>query len=127
MNSHPFFEEITHYPELAGCCNLKIQELPEAYEGTAEMKAILLGADPTNNGIKEDKGQKQLKTVFGIGEFTEFFRPQLGNLKQIGLDVNNVYIQNLCRNYFNHETSKNKCWGKGLDCGSNTLKKNLTH
>ena len=33
-------------------------------------------------------------------------------LKQIGLDWNRVYSQNLCRNYFSDETGVNKIWKK---------------
>lgn len=125
MKTHPFFEEIKNYPDLATFCNTEITELPEAYIGKGEIKAVLLGADPTNNGIKTDKGQKQLKTVFGIDEFNEFFRPQLSNLKQIGLTIDNLYIQNVCRNYFTDETSKNKNWNKVAQLWLRHLKEEL--
>ena len=57
MNQHPFFEEIINYPDLVTFCNMEITELPQAYIGKGEIKAILLGADPTNNGIKTNKGR----------------------------------------------------------------------
>ncbi len=125
MNQHPFFEEIINYPDLVTFCNMEITELPQAYIGKGEIKAILLGADPTNNGIKTNKGQKQLKTVFGIDEYTEFFRPQLTNLNQVGLTVDNLYIQNVCRNYFVDETSKNKNWNKIAQLWLKHLKEEL--
>ena len=109
---HPFFKEIQNHPKLVSHCDLSIVDLPAAYRGNGPIKAILLGADPTNNGTKDNKGLKELKTVFGIGEFMEFFRPQESNLRQIGLDKENLYIQNICRNYFKKEISKNKYWGE---------------
>ena len=109
---HPFFADIQNYPHLAVYCDLSITNLPAAYRGKGPIKAILLGADPTNNGTKDNKGLKELKTVFGLGEYTEFFSPQKSNLSHIGLDKENLYIQNVCRNYFKEETSKNKYWGE---------------
>lgn len=85
--------------------------LPKSYKGS-KLKAILLGADPTNNGTKELKGLIELKTVFGIDEYNEFFRPQLINLNGIGLNKENLYIQNVCRNYFKEQTSGNKQWSE---------------
>ena len=92
-----------------GDCIKETETLPNAYKGS-NLKAILLGADPTNDGTKEFKGFKELNTVFGIDEYNEFFRPQLTNLKGIGLNKENLYIQNVCRNYFNVQTSVNKQW-----------------
>lgn len=109
---HPFFTEISKYPELAKYCKLDIQNLPEAYIGKNKIKAILLGADPTNNGTKKSPGRKILKTVFGVNEFEEFFKPQELNLRSIGLDKDNLFIQNVCRNYFIDETSKNRKWNE---------------
>lgn len=111
-NVHPFFTEINTFPELIDSCNLDITKLPEAYKGKRKIKAILLGADPTNNGVKNNQGLKELDAVFGIGSKYEkdFFSPQLTNLKHLGLTKDELYIQNLCRNYFGEETSKNKHW-----------------
>lgn len=61
MNPHPFFEEIKDYPDFVPGCNPEITELPEPYIGTQEIKAILLGADPTNN-----KNKKQTATNAGV-------------------------------------------------------------
>ncbi len=72
------------------------------------VKAIVLGADPTNT-----KENTQFATVFGIGSGDgRYFRDILSNLKLVGLGLETVYVQNLCRNYFNEETSKNKLWEK---------------
>lgn len=109
---HHFFTEINSFPELVKSCRLDITTLPEAYNGKNNIKSILLGADPTNKGVKNNKGIKELDTVFGISsEFErDFFSPQLTNLRHLGLAKDDLYIQNLCRNYFVEETSKNKHW-----------------
>jgi len=109
---HPFFIEIKKYPSFDNYCRTDLTNLPLPYNGHEKLKAILLGADPTNDGIKTDKGLKQLETVFGIGSKYEkyFFTPQLVNLKAIGLSKDNCYIQNLCRNYFTAQTAENKHW-----------------
>ena len=113
---HTFFNEIKKNPELSAVCKLdkEFLNLPEPYYGKGKIKAILLGADPTNDGIKKNRGIKILNTVFGIdSEFEKyFFGPQLVNLKAIELNKDNLYIQNVCRNYFTEETSQNKEWKK---------------
>ena len=112
--SHPFFEEIKRYSDLKPHINFEIVDLPKPYKGQNRIKAIILGADPTNNGIKTDKGLKQLNTVFGIGSEYEvdFFKPQLINLKALTLDKNDLFIQNFCRNYFTTQTGQNPKWNK---------------
>lgn len=111
---HPFFTEIEKHPDLKKECRMNITSLPEPFIGKNKIKAILLGADPTNDGISKDKGLKILETVFGINSEYEkfFFAPQLINLKAVGLDKDNLYIQNICRNYFVEQTAKNKNWNK---------------
>lgn len=91
---------------------MRMTHLPEPYRGKNELKAILLGADPTNNGIRTNPGLKRLGKVFGINSRYEkdFFNPQKTNLSAIGLDKDDLYIQNVCRNYFMDQTSKNDGW-----------------
>lgn len=50
--------------------------------------------------------------VFGLDNpnNSPYWRDINNNLKQIGLTLDNVYVENVCRNYFNRETSKNKIW-----------------
>lgn len=109
---HPIFDDLKKYPDLQNICRMDIQVLPQAYLGSNNIKAILLGADPTNDGIKNNKGLKQLKYVFGINSEYEkyFFGPQSSNLKSIKLSKEDLYIQNVCQNYFTEQTSKNKSW-----------------
>lgn len=114
IDIHPFFTEIKNHSDLAEICRLDITKLPSPHRGENKIKAILIGADPTNNGTKANPGQMVLHKVFGIGQNCEndFFRPQLSNLKAFGLDKEDIYIQNLCRNYFVKQTAENKEWNK---------------
>jgi hypothetical protein len=124
---HPFFIEIKKYPELLPSLNENILCLPLPYRGNEKIKAILLGADPTNNGNKAKPGLKVLDTVFGIGSDFErdFFAPQKINIETIKLKLENLYIQNVCRNYFSEETSKNKKWQKFGEIWVEFLKREL--
>ena len=63
---HSFLSEIKKYPDLAKGIRFDMTELPDSYIGKNRIKAILLGADPTNYGIKDKPGLIKLKTVFGI-------------------------------------------------------------
>ena len=74
-----------------------------------KVKAILLGADPSN---KSDKGNAvQLEYVFGInGKDKRYFAGIARNLKAIGLSQDEIYAQNLIRDYLPEETGKNKNW-----------------
>lgn len=117
MVRHDVYQSFKHLalntPALAASCNFSISTLPKPYcHDLQGVRAILLGADPTNNGTKAKKGPLALEYVFGLNSPYEkdFFRPQLTNLKAIGLPKEGIYIQNVCRNYFLEETSKNKTW-----------------
>lgn len=111
---HPFFEESKKYLNFINEIDFDKTSLPEPYLGKNQIVAILLGADPTNNGIKTAKGLKQLNTVFGIESRYEvdFFKPQLINLRALTLNKDDLFIQNLCRNYFTRQTGQNPKWNK---------------
>ena len=88
---------------------LDIYPWPEAFcIYPSKIKAIVLGCDPTNTHTKS------MPFVFGFHsphkEAPKFFSGIEENLQQIGLDHTCVYIQNLCRNYFDQESSDNKVW-----------------
>ena len=82
---------------------------PEPYIGSGEIKAIILGADPTRmvNG-----NPQQFNMVFELDNARSPYWRGIG--KNIGLlddlTMDNVYVQNLCRNYFMMETSQNESW-----------------
>jgi len=82
---------------------------PGPFSGKDEIKAVILGADPTH--IVNGK-PKPLKKVFQLDNSkSPYWRSIQNNINQIdGLNLENVYVQNLCRNYFKKETSKNSDW-----------------
>lgn len=122
---HPFIHEIRKYPDLETECDLTIP-FPEPYRGAEKLRAILLGADPTNGGIHKGDKQIAFKAVFGLKDgYAEFFRHQLTNLKAINLHVEQLYIQNVCRNYFRQQTSRNKKWDQIADIWLPFLKQEL--
>ena len=85
---------------------VRVDSLPKPYVGKLEVKAILLGTDPgtENNEVFE--------YVFGLESkdlrYSTFIRNNLEALNNLSID--NLYIQNLCKNYFNRETDNNKYW-----------------
>lgn len=77
--------------------------LPRAYcpSNGCHIKAIVLGCDPST------KEYIQFKSVFGLGEGDEnFFGRIEDNLKEIGVEKENVYVQNLVRNYMHKTTGE---------------------
>lgn len=85
--------------------------IPEAHEGKGEIRAIILGADPTHI---VGTCPVRMEKVFGLekAENSPHWRGISKNLRQIGLTLDNVIVQNVCRNYFDRETSKNEKWGE---------------
>jgi len=82
---------------------------PKPFKGNGEIKAIILGADPAR--ILAD-GPQQFSTVFELNNpKSPYWRGVGANIGQIqGVSMENIYVQNLCRNYFTKETSKNPQW-----------------
>ena len=87
-----------------------VYELPRAYcsGGIEDVKAIYLGCDPSNN--KNIQFPFAFAHECGVKLFDPFIKSHTAQLEQIGLSWDKVYTQNLCRNYFKEETSKNKIW-----------------
>jgi hypothetical protein len=89
---------------------LSIHPFPKPYIGKEKIKAILLGSDPSN---KSDDGKtRELEYVFGL-ECSEspYFKTFNNNLKFLNhISLDNLFIQNVCRNYFDCDTYKNKHW-----------------
>jgi hypothetical protein len=73
-----------------------------------DVKAIILGADPSN--FSNYGKPLLLSTVFGIGSDPRYFRGILKNLNIIGLHLEDIYVQNVVQNYMSDETGKNKYW-----------------
>jgi hypothetical protein len=87
------------------------------------IRAILLGCDPSNRHCQN------LPYVFGINPSHKIFNGLVEslrkNLRAVNLDLENVYSQNLCRNYFRDETSKNKKWKTVAEMWIPVLKEEL--
>lgn len=81
------------------------------FSDISKVKAIYLGCDPSNKRFNI-----HFPYVFALDydetdHFKGFVKSHSNNLAQIGLTWDTVYAQNLCRNYFKEETSKNlKVW-----------------
>lgn len=88
------------------------------------IKAIVLGADPTN--FSDSGSTVFLDTVFGVGsEDSRYFHDILNNLNIIGLHLEDIYVQNVVRNYMADETGKNKLWEKFAEIWLPSLKEEL--
>lgn len=124
---HSFFKIIQEQPELAATCRMDIMNLPEAWAPSKAIRAIVIGADPTNDGVPGKKGMIVFKYVFGIGHKNEnvFWGAQKRNLAAIGLMMQEVYVQNICRNYFKEQTTKNKDWYRVAEIWLPLLKEEL--
>lgn len=85
------------------------EDFPEAYRGSGNIKAVILGADPTS--FKDGK-IRRLKVVFDLNlsekRDKRFFSSIERNLNLIGLSLEEIYVQNLCRNYFTRVTYDHK-------------------
>jgi hypothetical protein len=80
---------------------------PEPYvQNVDQVKAILLGCDPSNKQGKRFRYAFALPTGEEYG-FTQFVRGHQSNLQRVGLDWDSVYVQNLCQNYFDSQTAEN--------------------
>jgi len=100
----------------------KKSDLPKVFKGSEKIKAIVIGADPTYKSGKSDF-QKVFKLE--MEKDSPFFRPILNNIKQVNLNLNNIYAQNLVRNYCEEETSKNKDWSEMAKYWIDIFKKDL--
>jgi len=75
-------------------------------------KVFILGADPTNFS-GENKNPVQLEYAFGINSGdTRYFDGILRNLSLVGIELEDLYVQNVVPEYLDAETSKNKDWEK---------------
>ena len=82
---------------------------PVPFRGKQTIKAILLGTDPGN---VSSGSTVRIPVVFGLlTPDSLYFRAMKENMDQVkGLELDNLYIQNVCRSYFTCDTSKNKHW-----------------
>lgn len=97
---------------------------PEPFRGDGSIKAIILGADPSN------PDGNILHTVFDLNlqgkRDRRYFSAIEQNIGEIGLEYRNIYVQNVCRNYFEKVTYKHKSnWKKAAALWLPILKKEL--
>lgn len=89
---------------------MQTQRTPTAFcYSPNQVRAIVLGADPSNFS---DKGNRKILTkVFGIGDGDpRYFQGILKNLKEVGLGLENIYVDNLIQDYLDFESSYYKLW-----------------
>jgi len=89
LKNHPIYNKIiddyNQFP-LPFCNNLN------------NVKAIVLGTDPTNR-------QRRINKVFDLDDpNSPYFRIIKQNLSLIDIGLDEIYVQNLCKNYFTIET-----------------------
>ena len=73
------------------------------------VKAVVLGCDPS---FVKNNRPEQITTVFNLDDTVKenFFSTIKDNLDEINLGLDQIYVQNLCRNYFTKETQSNDYW-----------------
>jgi len=94
---------------------------PEPFTGKGPIKAIVIGADPsTKDGLRFD-------TVFDLGgNDHRYFAGIEKNLNEIGLTMDNIYVQNFCQNYFTKVTyEQKKNWNRAGGIWYHFLKQEL--
>jgi len=75
-----------------------------------KLKAFVLGCDPTAFDINGKR--LVLNKVFGIGQDGRYFAGIKGNLTQLNIRMNEIYVQNLITEYRDFESSKDINWIK---------------
>ncbi len=87
---------------------LPAETLPQPFcRDKGKVRAIVLGTDPSN------PDRIPLERVFGLEDpDSPYFRAVRDNLERIGLSLEDVYVQNLCKNYFRKVTAKNPHWSE---------------
>jgi hypothetical protein len=94
-------------------------QFPSELSGKLPIRAVVLGTDP-------DK--MKLSQVFALeqGEESPYFLSTFKNLKEVSLKLNEVYVQNLCKNYMTESTAQNKKWLKIAELWIPFLQKELS-
>ncbi len=98
------FQKIISNAKYKFVCRTDIYDFPRPYyKNIKDVKAIILGADPSN------PQDKTFEFVFGLehGEKSPYFNKILTNISNVELNLNNIYVQNICKNYFTDVTDKN--------------------
>lgn len=81
------------------------------YENLSSVKAIVLGSNPMYI-----KGSTEAAFVFNLSTFKqglegeEIFGNIYNNLQAIGLEIKQIYAENLCKNYLKHTSVHDEAW-----------------
>jgi hypothetical protein len=99
MNTHSIISQV------AEICDhvVMADELPSAFNG-GSLRAIFLGTDPGRTHETTDKARFQYVFCLEKGLESPYFMQFRKNLEEIRLTLQNLYVQNLCRNYFTLDT-----------------------
>jgi hypothetical protein len=101
---------------------INTSDYPKAYyTDIKSVRAIVIGADPGN--IKKEEFQYVFELESGTQ--SDYFRKILKNIELIGLSLEDLYVQNLCKNYFKEVTSDNDIWSEVAELWIPLLKKEL--
>ncbi len=74
----------------------------------SNIRAFVIGCDPT--AFDKDNNSLEFEYVFDINGDERYFSGILKNLSLIGLDREDIYVQNLITQYQSVETAGNKQW-----------------
>ena len=103
-SSNEIFNSIIINPDYNQICRKDIYTFPRPYyKNIKDVKAIVLGADPSN------PQNKTFEFVFGLErqDKSPYFFSILNNLRFLRLNLDNTYVENLCKNYFTKVTDEN--------------------
>ncbi len=89
-----------------------------------KVKAVILGSDPSN--FNNNGKTEVVSHVFDLqNPKSQYFKGISKNIRLLELDKNNIYVQNLVRNYMTKETIDNKLWFEFSELWKPLLKEDL--
>ena len=100
---------------------VETERLPKPFYGNiATVKAIVIGPDPSIM-LKHN-----FKYVYGLETpNNKYFVNHKANLRSVGIDLDNIYVQNLVQNYSNKNNDRNPVWYEMAEIWKPTLKQEL--
>ena len=108
-NTNEVIRKLISIPVYTSFIKKEVYYIPRPYyKNIKDVRAIILGADPSN------PQDKTFEYVFGLerGDKSPYFQKILGNISNINLNLDNIYVQNLCKNYFTEVTDDNDLYNE---------------
>lgn len=108
MNEFQILSEIRiNYPDVYD----GYYPFPAPFRGQKPVKFIILGTDPGN---KIKSKTVRFNYVFGLkNQESPYFMQISKNLNLLeNIDLDEIYVQNVCKCYFNVDSGKNKFWNE---------------